>query len=475
MSGRILIVDDEKDLCDMIFRMLKNEGFAPSLANDGDSALEMIRLGIPDLVLLDVRMPGLDGIEVLKKAKKLDRNLPIIMMTAFGGIDGAVNAMREGAVDYLVKPFDRRVLIGTINRAVDWSGKNAKVIGHDPLLPGNDSLNLSTIMGPSDAVRRIVSEIALVAKSDFTVIIQGETGTGKELVARAIHKNSLRSKNTMIAVDCGAIAETLFESEFFGHEKGAFTGATYTKQGKFELAEGGTLFMDEIGNLPLNSQLKLLRSIQERMFFRVGGKKSVGVDLRILAASNQDLNMAVRKGSFSRDLFYRLSDFTISIPPLRDRKEDILHLADRFLKATNVELGKEVNGFSEPAMDALLKYDWPGNVRQLRSTVRRAVLQAREYINTEHMFLEDSRIHLADNHLKTQDLTWIGLSLKEIVKRSTVEVEKHVLLQALRKSLWNKAKAARLLQIDYKTIHTKVKQYGIKIQEGFYGDEGEEE
>jgi two-component system nitrogen regulation response regulator GlnG len=322
---------------------------------------------------------------------------------------------------------------------------------------------LRDMMGPSEAVRRISSDVALVARSNFSVVIYGETGTGKELVAGAIHKASLRSEAPMIPVDCGAIPETLFESELFGYEKGAFTGAGSGSPGKFELADKGTLFLDEIGNMPLSSQIKLLRAIQERSFFRVGGRKPVTVDLRLVVATNQDLHLAVASGSFSRDLFYRLSEFTLEIPPIRDRKEDIVHLANRFLKATNVELAKNVRTISQPAIDVLLSYYWPGNVRQIMTVVRRAVLQAEDVITPEHLVLGEAPVTPVDIEQEAKEFEWDGLPLKEAVRRSISEVESACLVEALKKTGGNKAKAARLLQIDRKTLHTKMQQYGIKV------------
>ncbi len=469
-EARILIVDDEKDLCDILFRMLKKNGFRPIVANDGEKALEMIQLGMPEIVLLDVMMPGMDGMEVLRRSKKLNPRLPVMMFTAYGGIDGAVQAIKEGADDYLSKPVDHGELVDKIRRAL----ANRLGAGQERSTPettGHATVaRLHEMMGPSDAISQVISEIGLVAPSNFSVVIQGETGTGKELVARAIHEASLRSNAPLIPVDCGAIPETLFESELFGYEKGAFTGATGEKPGKFELAQGGSLFLDEIRNVPLGSQIKILRAIQEKNFFRVGGRKSVTVDVRLLVATNEDLNGAVRTGTFSRDLFYRLSEFTISIPPLRDRKEDIEHLANRFLHATNTELNKKVPGFSDASFQVLLNSDWPGNVRQLRSVVRSAVLRAHDWITPSHLILGDSAVGDQTSPAGKNEFSLNGASLKELVRRKTVEVERQALTEALKRTGGNKAKAARLLQIDYTTMHAKLKQYDIKIDAEQNGD-----
>ncbi len=463
-AGRVLVVDDEKDFCQVLFVLLKTEGFDPMIAHDGETALAMIEQGLPDAMLLDIRMQGIDGIEVLKRSKKIAPKIPVLMMTGYGGIGGAVEAIKAGADDYLSKPLDNEVLIERLRQAI-WSTRSLKKASSDPVdakIPA--TLSLAEIMGPSEAILKVINDVRLVASSDFTVIIQGESGTGKELIARSIHQASLRAQAPVIPLDCGAIPETLFESELFGYEKGAFTGAINQQAGKFEMAQGGTLFLDEIGNMPRNCQTKLLRAIQERTFFRIGGRKPVNVDVRLLVATNQDLVAKVPGGLFSRDLFYRLSEFTILIPPLRDRKEDIIHLAKRFLKATNLELNKKVRRFSDSALEILVEYPWPGNVRQLRSAVRRAVLQADTVIRPEHLSIERAQQEI-DTGISPNpvDSSLDGFSLKDIVRRAVIDVERRTLARVLRKTKGNKAEAARLLLVDYKTIHSKIKQYGITI------------
>jgi two-component system nitrogen regulation response regulator GlnG len=309
----------------------------------------------------------------------------------------------------------------------------------------------------------LVSEVNRVAESDFTVIIIGETGSGKEVVARAIHEASSRSKEPFIPVDCGAIPETLLESELFGHERGAFTGAEVQKAGKFEVAQGGTLFLDEISNMPLGSQAKLLRVLQEKKVYRVGGTKAIQVNVRLLVASNQDLHELALSSSFRRDLFYRLNEFTINIPPLRERKDDIPYLAKRFLDNANLELNKQVKGFSETALNTLFAYNWPGNVRELRSIIRRAALLADDLITEKHLELKRVDVPGMAFTPKVQGAPWKNLSLKEILQQSITAVEREVFTQVLKQTGGNKAKAARLLQVDYKTIHEKVKKLGILI------------
>ncbi|MEW6349334.1 MAG: sigma-54 dependent transcriptional regulator [Thermodesulfobacteriota bacterium] len=460
---RVLIVDDERDICELLFRVLEKEGFVPSLAHDAETALEMIRLGIPELVISDVKMPEMDGIELLRRAKKLDPDLPVLMITAWGAIDGAVEAMKIGAFDYLAKPLDMKLLTEKVRLALKGKRKPAD---KRPPVPTdrNESIRaLHEMMGPSDAVKRIVEDVRLVCLSNFSVLILGETGTGKELVARGIHAASRRAEASLVPIDCGAIPESLFESELFGHEKGAFTGAIASKPGKFEIAHRGTLFLDEIGNLPLGSQIKLLRAIQERSFYRVGGTHPVQVDVRLIAASNQDLRSPAVSGKFSRDLFYRVSEFAISIPPLRERARDIMHIAERVRADANKELGKQVRGFSGEAARALRENPWPGNVRQLRSVVRRAVLLAKDEVGPTHLVFDEDPIPEIDVPPDRRESAWKGLSLKEIVRQTTMDVEKNVITDVLRKTGGNKAKAARLLKIDYTTILAKIKLYDIRV------------
>ncbi|MFQ6079900.1 MAG: sigma-54-dependent transcriptional regulator, partial [Thermodesulfobacteriota bacterium] len=380
---KVLIVDDEEDVLSSLSLVVEREGFTALTSQDGNTALKMISVEGPDVMLLDVKMPGMNGMEVLEQAKELDQELPVIIITGYADIYGAVEAMRAGAHDYLAKPFEHHEVVRVLHRALAERSLKKELRDLSSRLQGGSPLR--EMMGPSDAVARLISEVSLVAKSDFSVVVLGETGSGKELVARAIHNISPRSGAPFVPVDCGAIPEGLFESELFGYEKGAFTGAEHRKSGKFEAAQAGTLFLDEILNMPLGSQAKLLRALQDKVIYRVGGTRPLDVDVRLLIASNQNLEAAVESGSFRRDLFYRLNEFSIRIPPLRERKEDIPYLAKRFLDITSMELNKNMKGFSEPAMKALLAYDWPGNVRQLRSTIRRAALVADKLVTTSHV------------------------------------------------------------------------------------------
>ena len=460
-NTRVLVVDDEQQVCTLLAKLLRKEGFKTIAAYDGSVALKMIRTEMPDMMLVDFMMPGMDGMELLKKAKEMDPELPVVMITGYADIPGAVKAMKAGAHDYISKPFKNHEVIRVVHRALAERDLKRKIFHLSSQLQENYSLR--EMMGPSDAIDRLISIVNRVAKSDFTVVIQGETGTGKELVARAIHQASTRSECNFIPVDCGAIPSALLESELFGYERGAFTDAKVQKAGKFEIAQGGTLFLDEITNMPLGSQAKLLRALQEKNIYRVGGNKPLKVDVRLLTSCNTNIEAEVQSGSFRQDLFYRLNEFTINIPPLWERCDDVLYLANRFQGITNIELNKHVKGFTESALDALITYNWPGNVRQLRSIIRRAVLLADDVVTEKHLDLKKTPTPDLPTVSKVFEETWNGLSLKEIVKRQIIDVERAVLSKTLKVTGDNKAKAARLLRIDYKTIHTKVKQLGISI------------
>jgi two-component system nitrogen regulation response regulator GlnG len=370
-----------------------------------------------------------------------------------------VAAVKAGAFDYLAKPFEHREVLRLVRRALAERERQRRLclpLGETP-----QDARLREIMGPSSAVSRIICELNLVAGSEFNVVVQGETGAGKELVARAIHQRSRRAKGPFVPVDCGAIPETLIESELFGYQKGAFTGADRPKPGKFEASQGGTLFLDEIANLPLAAQAKLLRVLQDKACCRLGATRPVPIDTRLVAAANKNLHELATAGLLREDLYFRLNEFSITVPPLRERKDDIPYLAKRFLDITNRELGKAVKGFSESCLEALFAYNWPGNVRQLRSVIRRAVLVADDLVTERHLDIKRTPVPGLAFTPKVQGEPWLELPLKEIVRRSVFSVEKEVLTEALKYTSGNKSKAARLLHIDYKTIHTKIKQFGI--------------
>jgi len=459
---KILVVDDEIEVCNLLSRLMEQEGCKARVANNGVDALKLIESDLPEVLFTDFRMPGMDGIELMTKAKKLDPDLPVILITAYADVPGAVNAIKKGAHDYLPKPFDHTEIARVLHRALTERELKRQVKHLSGQL--QEKLSLRQSMGPSEAIDRIISSVKQVAESDFTVLIQGETGSGKELVSQAIHNASRRSGGPFVAIDCGAIPETLLESELFGHEKGAFTGALFQKPGKFEMAKGGTLLLDEISNMSLNSQVVLLRVLQEKKAFRVGGHKPYKVDIRLLAASNQPLETVVESDSFRQDLFYRLNEFSIKIPPLRERPGDIPYLANRFLKITNSELEKDVKGFSESAIDILLACKWPGNVRQLRSTVRRGVLLANDIITDKHLDIDRAPVSVWSSSPKMTKILQEDFSYKDILHQQTVALEREIISKTLEHTGGNKAKAARLLSIDYKTIHTKVKHLGITMK-----------
>jgi len=463
-TTRVLIVDDDRDISSLLSVLMNKAGLTSMMAHDGETALRLVPVARPDLLLVDVKMPGIDGMEVLKRVKETNPHMPVVLITAYAEVQASVAAMRAGAFDYLAKPFDHAEVIRVV-RAALAEGERRRRSQSEEIAADNC---LRVMMGPSDAVTRIIREVNRVAQSDFSVIIQGETGSGKELVARALHQLSSRDGGPFIPLDCGAIPETLIESELFGYQKGAFTGAVAPKAGKFEAAQGGTLFLDEIGNLPLASQTRLLRVLQEKAVLRLGATRPIKIDVRLLTASNQELQGLVSSGQMREDLYFRLNEFTITIPALRERKDDIPYLAKRFLDITNKELQKNVQRVSEYCLEALLSYNWPGNVRQLRSVIRRAVLLADDLITEKHLDIKRAPVPGLAFTPRVQGIPWQELSLKEIVHHSVVTVEREVLMQALKYTRGNKAKAARLLQIDYKTIHSKLKQFGINRSGGGY-------
>ncbi len=437
--------------------LLRREGMEVQEAEDAAVALNFVRLQSPDVVLLDAHMPHAGGMKILRRALALDRDLAVIMVTASVDLREAIEAVKAGAYDYLPKPLSNDEVISTIRRA--WIERARKGQFRKGDGEAENRSSLPQRMGPSEKVRQLAAEVARVAPTNFSVVIAGETGAGKELVAQAIHAESHRAASQFLAMDCGAIPDSLIENELLGHERGAFTGADRTAIGKFEAASGGTLFLDEISNLPIGMQSKLLRVLQEKRVYRIGSTMGIKVDVRVIAATNQGLRSLVEAKSFRGDLFHRLSEYILHVPPLRERREDIIFLAKQFLYRTNQELVKDVQGFSDSAIRLMLTYDWPGNVRELRNVIRGAVLLADGVINPEQLRLREAPGMAipcgVESHSEGR------FSLKEIVQRNTIQVERTVLAQMLQQTGGNKAKAARMLGIDYKTIHTKIRQYGI--------------
>jgi len=458
---KILVVDDEPDMRWVLKSLLEKRGYDVITKEDGEQALEIIRRNNVGLVLLDIKIPKMTGIEVLEKTREIDIRMPIIMMTAYSDVRNAVKSMKLGAFDYLVKPFDNEELLLTIERGLEKKALEDEVTQLRSLL--SERSDLPKVMGNSIEIQKLVDMIRRVATSDFCVLIQGESGTGKELVAEAIHANSNRSEGPLVILDCGAIPETLIESELFGYEKGAFTGAVKRKEGFFEAAHKGILFLDEISNLPKSMQMKLLRVIQTKQISHLGSTRLIPVDVRILCATNRDLLDAVKKGDFRRDLFYRINEFAIQVPPLRQRKDDLLYLANLFLNEVVEELNKKLDGFSKEVQRILLSYDWPGNVRELRNVVRRAALLADRNITPE--CFPDELVQLGQDGISMDGAELLlleGLSWKELKKQNQIKLEKRVFSKLLERTGGNKLKASQILKMDYKTFHTKVKELGIQ-------------
>ena len=458
LKETILLVDDDPEILWVFSKILSEEGYRVITAEEGKKALAEIEEEKPDLVILDLVMPGMDGIQTLRKAKEIDENLLVIILTAYGSIESAVKAIKLGAYDYLTRPIDNERMKIVIKNALKTQSLNRKVTDLQEQL--GEKFKFSNIIGNSSQTQKVYQLVKRAAPYDITVLLQGETGTGKELIARAIHWNSSRADKPFVAIDCAALPETLVESEIFGYEKGAFTGADRRKLGKIELAEGGTLFLDEVGNLTPATQVKLLRALEERKIEHLGGKEPIGVNVRIIAATNIDLREAIKKGLFREDLYHRLNVFSIFLPPLRERKGDVLLLAKHFLQEFNQKLNKDIKGFSPEAIKVLLKYQWPGNVRELKNAVESAVLLADDTILPEHLLLNMQKIN------DKLGVNWSfelqkDVPLKRMSKRITQKVERELIIQALKETHWNKRKTARILDIDYKTLYNKMKRYSI--------------
>lgn len=439
----ILYIDDEIGALKAISAILKKQGYIVYTATTAEEGIDILNTNSIDLLILDYRLPGMDGIELLKWMKLNEISIPTIMLTAYGTIERAVEAMKLGAYHYLVKPVDTSLLLNVIKEALDKSIKRDELI--DKTSP------FSEIIGKSKAMQEVFYVMQMVAESNANVLITGESGTGKELVARAIHKNSLRKSKPFVIVDCTTIPENLLESELFGYEKGAFTGAVERKIGLIELANEGTVFLDEIGELPLSLQKKFLRFIQEREIQRIGSTQRIKVDVRVISATNRDLEKLVKEGSFREDLYWRLNVVRINLPPLRDRKDDIPLLVNHFLNKFSKENNKPIPQLEPEVMDALLNYDWPGNIRELANVIERAVvLSPSGLISIKHL---PRRIQENTKWITTKENT---LNL--------LEVEKSLILKALNSTGWNQTKAAEILGISRKQLRTKMKHHGLLTQ-----------
>lgn len=456
--AKILIVDDEEGVCDLLVDVLEDAGYETMVAYTAGEALKTLDSDNPDTVLLDIKLPDADGIELMGEIKKMGIHVPVILMTAFGTTEIAIQAMKQGAHDYLNKPLNLDELLITVEKAVKMQQLVSEVATLREELD-SDIDYVDSLIGQSRHMQDVFKLIGRVADSDITVLLQGESGTGKEVVARAIHSNSRRSSRPFIKINCATIPEHLIESELFGHERGAFTGAVNQKPGKFELAHNGTVFLDEIGELSLNTQVKLLQVLQEKEFERIGSTRSIKVDVRILTATNRDLKKLVEEGRFREDLYYRINVMNIKLPPLRERKEDIPLLFNYFLKKFSLKNNKKITGISQGAVAVIAGYNWPGNVRELKNVCEQAVVMTRSSVITpDDLPLGKNGELLAGNgnsniHISIND----NRSLKEIVS----DVERKVILKALNDNNWNRQETARALNLNRRSLYGKMKEYNL--------------
>ena len=450
MKTKILVVDDEAPHRQMLDAVLSVEGYEIHHAGDGQEAISMVEERFYDLILMDIRMSKVGGIEALKKIKKISPGIPIIIMTAYASVSTAVDALKSGAYDYLTKPLDIEELKILIEKALHHRKLEQENVYLKERL--GDRFDFSNIIGRSPAMQDLFETIALVAPSEATVLIAGESGTGKELIANAIHHNSPRKDRAFIKVNCAALPETLLESELFGHEKGAFTGALARKQGRFQLAHTGSIFLDEVGEMTPTTQTKILRVLQEREFEPLGSTQTLKVDTRVIAATNKNLLEEIEQGNFREDLYYRLNVVTLEVPSLRERREDISLLADFFLKQYAEKNRRLIKGFTPKAMDLLIRHEWPGNVRELENVVERAVIMARGDLISQGE-LPDA-IRGLDGEMENAE---IDLS----PGRSLREVERDMILRTLEDTGGNRTRAAEILGISRRTLQLKLKEYGV--------------
>jgi two-component system, NtrC family, response regulator HydG len=463
MSGKLLVIDDDPAHCRLVKAVFDRQGFEVVAAYDGAAGLKMAATYQPDVVLLDLRMPGLDGFEALEQFKTSIPSMPIVMLTGSQDIKDAVRATQSGAFDYLTKPVNTDEIVVVVRRALETRALRLEVQELRRHVGKDTSDGLALQMGSSVQVKRVIEQVGIVAASNFTVLVLGETGTGKELVAQAIHQQSDRRRRPFVALDCGAIPEPLLESELFGHEKGAFTGAERRKEGRFRLAEGGTCFLDEVGNLPMNLQAKLLRVLESGQVQPVGADRTRPLDVRFVSATNRDLQERVSKGLFRADLYFRLAQYAIRLPPLRERTEDIPYLTGRFLEEASIELRRPIQAIAPDAIDLLRRQSWPGNVRELRNVVRQAVLQAKGFViraDAVQWVLGE-----AGRTVPAVAEPTIGRSLRDVAVHAAGAAEHQAICDTLRATAGNKSQASKALKTNYKTLHLKMKQFGIRARD----------
>ncbi|HMN17602.1 MAG TPA: sigma-54 dependent transcriptional regulator [Ignavibacteriaceae bacterium] len=441
---KILIVDDEKIVRESLYHWFEEDNYEVETAEDGETALQKYDKGKYDILLVDMKMPGMSGLDLLSKVKEIDKDALVILITAFASVPTAITALKNGAFDYITKPVDPDELAHTVKKALE---QRALKIENIQLKENIDEIiKPDNLIGESYQMRKVYELVYSVAITDTTVIIRGESGTGKELVAKAVHINSSRKYFPIITVNCGALSESLLESELFGHEKGSFTGAQFKRKGKFEMADRGTIFLDEIGSISPKMQVELLRVIEKKQFNRVGGNELIKSDFRVITATNEPLEELVKAGKFREDLYYRLNVFTIVIPPLRERRDDIPLLVNFFIKKFSTAMNKKVKTVSKEALDFLMNYNWPGNVRELENAIERAMVVGK----TNSIVIEDLPFHLSSNNL----------ALNGEIK-SLASMERKFILNTLNENGWNISKAAQILEIDRVTLYNKINKYNL--------------
>lgn len=447
----ILVIDDDSYICNLLVSYLEANGYRAEGTISGKTGMRLIDKKKFDLVLCDYRLPDSDGLKILQYIKSKKASLPVIIMTAYADVKLAVKLIKAGAFDYVTKPIQPEEIIQLINRSIE-SNKTGKETG------GNFENDF--IVGKSAIIKEVMRHVTVVAPTDLTVLIEGETGSGKEYIAKAIHYASTRKNKPFVAVDCGAIPKELANSELFGHIKGAFTGAINDKKGYFELAKGGTLFLDEVGNLPYENQVKLLRALQERIISKVGDNKLIKVDVRLIAATNEDLMKQMEDSEFREDLYHRLNGFKIQLPPLREREEDIMEFVDFFIQKANQSFNKNINGLDDSTLRVFYTYHWFGNIRELQNVINRAVLLSQSDKITIDVLPDEIKSNHHQSTSKNASSSLFKNNLTEL-KEATELTEKEFISKALVKANYNKSKAAKILNIDRKTLYNKIKQYDI--------------